>query len=359
VRGHVLRLPMTFTSADGGLGHGGAVVSYGFSDTRALYEFHATRRFPHTEGFSYAAWVFRSMGEIEDDYPALNSFGTTVANLFFKFDDKDYYYQRGSAVSVSYDLFRLFPSQLSARVSDYSNAGKNTNWSITRQSSDYRANPPINEGKIIDVELSTVFDDRDFMDNAGELTRIGELPHAIGLRYGFHIASLEAGEHTYHTLGCTLRGAFELGTAGSLSYRLEGSLSSGALPTQRLFMLPGSVRGIAGSWRFRTLEAREFGGDRFATAYAEYDFRGELFRWLGIPSGLGLVIFGGAGYASMSQATRDLQTVPTREALAPFYEAGFGLDRLPFGLRLDYTWRLSHYRDGRNYVLGVRLPFVQ
>ena len=95
----------------------------------------------------------------------------------------------------------------------------------------------------------------------------------------------------------------------------------------------------------------------------EHNFGNRFFRWLHLPilrnSNVGLIAFGGAGWTAMTDGTRSLQTLPTLEARRPFYEIGFGIDKILSFLRLDFAWRLNHFRDGRNAFIGISIsiPF--
>jgi hypothetical protein len=61
----------------------------------------------------------------------------------------------------------------------------------------------------------------------------------------------------------------------------------------------------------------------------------------------------------MSDATKSLQTVPLLDAKMPFYEAGFGIDRIFLLFRVDFAWRLNHFREGENFFVGVSTPVLK
>jgi hypothetical protein len=355
VEGHAVYLPFSWRRFLGRRSGVSVDAGYGFDDKRWKYD-------ADVRAFSLRAGVFDRLSNIRAVSNDWDAFTTTVSNIFWKYDYKDYYYDKGWRLGFDEDLLLLFPTEAFIRQNSYANAVKTSDWSLTRQDWEARENPPINEGKITSVGFSASFDDRDFIDNAGELRRFGSRTHIPTLVVEHGIADLTAEKFSFTKVTASLRGQFDLGRVGSTAYRLMGSLTAGKLPTQSVNYLMGSVENITAPWNFRTLAAREYGGDRIATLFVEHDFGDQLFRWLHIPllnsSGWGLVAFGAAGWTTMSAETRALQTVPTLEAKTPMYEVGLGIDKIFLLLRIDVAWRLNHYRDGRNFFVGISTPVL-
>ncbi len=334
-----------------------AGAGYGFSDERLKWRIGAEVSLFDSPALRLTADRHYALDFIDGDNDPLGNLGTTIASLVWKYDPRDYFYRDGWSASLHYDPFMLLPMSVAFRRDNFYNALKNTDQSIFRKDWLYRDNPPINEGSIVSVAGEITLDARDFIDNAGELSRFGSRNHVPVLGFGWHEADLEGGTWDFTTWKAGLRGDFYFGLLGIFSYRLEADAADGALPTQMLFNLQGSVNYMSDPRRFRTLEFREFGGDRRVTAQFTYDFRDWLFRAIGVPllgsSGIGLELFASGGWTTMTDATRALQTVPVSESKRPFWEAGFGLDNIFGLLRLDFGWRLNHFREGRNFFFGV------
>lgn len=357
VEGHALsgnfsldmpEFPLRFVNMSGG---------YGFNDERFKYSFGGGISLSGSPALQLSAWRYYKLDFIDSGNDPLGATGTTLSSMLWKYDPHDYFYRDGWNASVYHDAFFLFPSSVTVRHDRFHNAVNNSNESIFRRDWHYRDNPPINEGSIFSVSGEITLDARDFIDNAGELRRFGARNHVPAVGLGWHDADLEGAQWSYVTWLARLDGNIDFGVPGVFTYRLAGDGADGALPAQTLFNLQGSMNYIADSRRFRTLDFREFGGDRRVTAMFTYSFRDWLFRAAGIPlldgSGIGLEFFASGGYTTMTAATRALQPVPVNEARKTFWEAGFGLDNILGVLRVDFGWRLNHFREGRNFFFGV------
>jgi hypothetical protein len=350
---HMPEFPLRYVNMSGG---------YGFNDERLKYSFGGAISLTGSPALQLSARRYYKLDFIDSGNNPLGATGTTLSSMLWKYDPHDYYYRDGWSASVYHDALFLFPSSVTVRHDRFHNAVNNSNESIFRRDWRYRDNPPINEGSIFSVSGEITLDARDFIDNAGELRRFGSRNHVPTVGLGWHDADLEGAQWSYVTWLARLDGNFDFGVPGIFTYRLAGDGADGALPAQTLLNLQGSMNYIADGRRFRTLDFREFGGDRRVTAMFTYSFRDWLFRAAGIPlldgSGIGLEFFASGGYATMTAATRALQPVPVTAAKTPFWEAGFGLDNILGLLRVDFGWRLNHFREGRNFFFGVNAGVV-
>jgi hypothetical protein len=357
VEGHAVRGEMSLRLPKAPLRSIIAGAGYGFSDERLKWHVGAGVSLLNSPALSIFANRYHSLGFIDADNDPLSALGTTIASLLWKYDPHDYFYRDGWSASLHYDPFMLFPMSVSFRRDNFFNALKSTDQSIFRKDWLYRDNPPINEGSILSVAGEVTLDARDFIDNAGELSRFGSRNHVPVLGLAWHEADLEGSQWNFTTWKARLNGEYNIGLLGIISYRLAADAADGALPTQMLFNLQGSVDYQSDPRRFRTLEFREFGGDRRVTAQFTYDFRDWLFRTIGVPllksSGIGLELFASGGWTTMTSTTRALQTVPVSESKRPFWEAGFGLENILTIFRIDFGWRLNHFREGRNFFFGI------
>lgn len=357
VEGHALDGSVSFSMPEFPLNWVRMSAGYGFNDERMKWDIDGNVKLLDSPSLQLYAIRFSELSFIDRYNDPLGENGTTIASMLWKYDPRDYYYRDGWSATVSYDAFLLFPSSLSVRRDHYLNAVNNSNESIFRRDRAYRDNPPINEGSIFSVYGDVSLDARDFIDNAGKIRRIGARNHVPVVGLGWHDADIEGAQWSFMSWTARLNGSFEFGAPGGFTYRLEGKGADGALPAQMLYNLQGSVNYISDARRFRTLDFREFGGDRRVTAQFTYSFRDWLFRAIGVPllksSGIGLELFASGGWATMSADTRALQPIPIQEAKTPFWEAGFGLDNIFTLFRIDFGWRLNHFREGRNFFFGI------
>ena len=359
VEGHALDGGLSFSMPELPLRWISAYAGYGFNDERLKWSVNGGFRLFDNPSLQIVGQRQFILTFIDNNSNPLGTTGTTLSSMLLKYDPHDYFYEDSWDVGMSYDLFLLFPVSATVGRTKYFNAENHSNESIFRRDWRYRDNPAINEGSIFSVYGEASLDARDFIDNAGEIRRFGSRNHVPLVGVGWNRADIEGSEWDYISWRARLNGSFDFGVAGSFGYRLAADGADGPLATQSLYNLQGSMNYIADPGRFRTLGFREFGGDRRVTALFTYDLRDWLFRASGIPllkdSGIGLELFASGGWTTMTGATRALQRVPVVEAKTPFWEAGFGLGNI-FGLfRVDFGWRLNHFREGRNFFFGVNL----
>ncbi len=363
VEGHGLSVPISLREPLPGLRLLETDLGYGFSDRRMTYAVSGNYRFPTRMRATLSGSIFSDLGWIENGPFDLAVFPVTALNLLWKYDNKDYYFRRGWSAGMGGDILPVLSGSIRFTETRYADAPRNTDWSILRRERDFRPNPPINEGTVRSLTATLNLDTREFIDNAGTLSRMGgrRNMHFPSISLEMSEPSLFGSAYRFAILGFALTGNFDAGLWGNTSYRLSGRVGFGALPTQKAVNFPGAIPWLTAPWSFRTLDFREFSGDRAAIFFIEHHFDDILFRRLSLPllkeSGWDLVFFGGAGWSDMAEKSRRLQTVPVETARAPFYEAGVGLDRIFLLFRIDAAWRLSHYREGRNFALGVSIPF--
>ncbi len=359
VEGHALAIPFSAWRPFDPIESLSLDAAYGFNDKRWKYRLQAGVRIVKSPSVTLSAESFDRTSFIDEEYGWLKM-NTTISNLFFKYDFKDYYYTKGFSGDIRADILHLFPTTLFVARQSFMNARKTTDWSVFRTEWKYRENPAINEGSILSAGVRLSFDNRDFIDNAGEIRRFGRRDHTPVLDFEYNSADIEGERYDFRIVSAHLNGRFDFGRAGTTQYRLSGAFSDAKLPTQRVMNLPGSINYISENWRFLTLDFREFGGDKRMMIFIQHDFRDELFRWLNLPllnsSGFGLLLHAKAGWTSMTAETRTLQTISISDARTPFAEIGFGINRILTFLRIDFAWRLNHFRQGRNFFIGISTP---
>ncbi|MDT8323427.1 MAG: DUF5686 family protein [Bacteroidota bacterium] len=334
-----------------------AGAGYGFDDERFKYRIGAWTTFFSSPALWLSAERHYERDFIDSHNDPAGELLVTLFNLLDRYDYRDYFYRDGWSATLSYDPWMLFPMSVRYAEDRYYNAHTLGDWSIFNTDREYRSNPSINEGSIRSVTGTLQFDDRDFIDNAGEISRIGTRNHTPTLLAAWHDVDVDAQQWNILSLGARLDGRFNLGLTGETSYRLAGDFADDALPAQMLYNLQGSMNWLTWPDRFRTLGFREFGGDRRVTAYFSHNFRDWLFRASRIPllkdSGWSLRLFASGGWTQMSPETRALQPVDVRETGPVFWEAGFSIENIFAIFRFELAWRLNHYRDEENFYIGI------
>jgi len=362
VEGHTLHLGMGSWGLLSNLRFLNLHLGYGFADKRFKYAADIGYHSPRHANLDLRVDLYRRLDWIDEGQRGGGDLGMTLLSLLGKYDYREYFYRRGWRASLEGDLHPLIRAWLGFPQGIYSNARKNTDWSLLRKSWRYRGNQPINEGKDNSISLGLSLDPRKFIDDAGRLERIGGRGYQfVDVGMAHSDKRLLSSDFSYTKLWAYIRGNFDLHRLGMFSYRLHLGTASGWVPSQKVFRLPANLPYLTSPWRFHTLEIGEFSGDRYGSFFVEQDFGGQLFRWLKVPflrdSRWGLILFGSAGWTDIGAKSKSIQVVETNPTGKPFYELGFGVDQILTLFRIVLAWRLNHFREGRNFAIGLSIPF--
>jgi hypothetical protein len=308
-------------------------------------------------GLRVSPRVYHRLASRTEEYDQFGDWISTIGSIVDKSDYRSYFYAKGASLEVDYDALHLFPLNAFVRREWNGTAHTHATWSLFNTDAPFPENPPVNDGWFTFASLGVSYDGRDFIDNAGQMQRIGRRPFVPTLGIARSVADLDNETVTATMYSASLTGRFDVDGIGLVSFDAAANTTQGALTTQQLFTLYGTIQALSGPDRFRTLTYAEFGGDRRAQLFMTLNTGDRLFRTLSLPwlkdSGLGLAFFGGAGWAWMNDHTRSLQRVDVQEARAPFLEAGFAIDNIFSLFRIDLAWRLNHLRPHRNFYIGI------
>jgi hypothetical protein len=357
VEGHALSGSVSLRMPELPLRNLSAEAGYGFSDARIKYQLGTSFRLFSSPALEFGASRYYQLDHIDSQGDPASRMLMTILSWVDKYDYRDFFYRDGWRSWLRYDPWLLFPMQVSFRRDAYYNAVKNSDWSVFRQNTPYRDNPPVNEGTISSVLARVSIDTRDLLDNAGQITRIGRRYHIPTFGVGMHSIDLPSRVWTVTSLHAGISGAFDFGIPGVLRYTISGDRADGDVPVQMLWNLRGGISYLTSGRGFRTLEFREFGGDTRVMTGVTYSFRDWLFRWLRLPllrdTGWEFDVFANGGWTTMRAGSAELLTVATTEAKRPFWEAGFGVDKIFSLFRVDVAWRLNHRHAPRNFFIGL------
>lgn len=135
----------------------------------------------------------------------------------------------------------------------------------------------------------------------------------------------------------------------TLSLIASVGISKGRTPYQHLFTIEPSTLSFAPFGLLKTQSTFPYEGDRFWRVYAEHDFKSTPFEALGLwrlsKKGLGLILFGGAANAWISdplyEQEYDFLTPVLRQTEGPHVEIGGSINGIFSILRLDAAFRLD------------------
>jgi hypothetical protein len=255
--------------------------------------------------------------------------------LFYKNDPCDYFLNRGKSVFAAWRPSSEASFTVRYLEENHNSAKVVSDFSFFYPSRQYRQNPDIQPGRLRALRLEFRMDTRQWIDAGWFDSRVEGKPswnvegcleytdkyflHS-GFQYTQAFVHVERHQPTF--------------AAAYLDADLRAGTSTGGLPDQRFFRLPGSTEDFVPTGAFRTVRCQEFGGDRILSIWAEHHCGALPFKALHLPwlrrRNLDFIVMGGAGWTG-GPATMD----------RPVAEAGFGIGRFFGMLRFDFVWRIS------------------
>ncbi len=363
IEGHGFRLPFTATDPFEPVTSFSAYAGYGFSDKQWKWSLGGDVLADKYYTTTVHGRLFNELSFIDAGSLIVRDESSTIFEALFEYDPRHYFYQSGFDAGVSSYSWLFLQLLLDARYRHYTSASVNTNERLFREPFEYPPNPAIDEGYISSLGAGMMLDFRARILDKGSVTRGSDkYLHVPSIGAEINRAEFASDSWTFSIYKAQLKGEFSLGGWGDFSYTCTGLYSDNKLPTQRLLTLPGTEEGLTSPHNFRTLRMREYGGDRTATAFVEYNLGSMPYRILGLPDvpllaiqDWGYILFANAGWADMRNSTKDMLLFNTQPVRSPFYEVGFGIDRVLAFLRFDFAWRMNHFRDGANFFFGLSL----
>jgi hypothetical protein len=277
----------------------------------------------------------------------------TMTALVARSDFPDYYFAKGIDASLIYE-----PSRSGSITLGYRNELESTidnvvaHFSIFDTHMPYRSNPPINDGRLSSLMLSTNYDTR-----WRRLTLYTAMEAELA-------GSVLGGDFTYSKVAAHL--GFEIFDAGWGATNLQvhyGQFFSGQPGIQHLFIFESPVDFAGHTQAFLTADPHEFHGDRILQVYLQQNFYDLPTRALGLHflDPLHLQWFGlfnlGASSISAGRSIPLAYEVQSTGA-TPYMETGFGIGNILNLLRFDFGWRLHHFETGlTNFTVRLTIGF--
>src|SRR4030042_4203932 len=285
VEGHSMGLAFYLDDAFDKRLNGNLDLNYGFADKKFKKDLSLELFLGEYRTHSLSIELFDKTLDLFSESIYYNRLTSTLTHWFGKYDFRDYYYTKGFSFDFSSEIFPIMKITLGYLNRTDNTAYNNSNFSILNTSKNYRTNKPIFETKINAVTFGLKLDLRKYIED-------GYYRRRISGTNNFPVLSLEAmfsdGENLKSKLDfkvykLNLRGSFKTFKSAQLHYEFDGIYSSGAVPYQMLYALPGNIESAGKDFTFRTLGLGEVIGDRAYAVILQHNFRDELFRALGIP----------------------------------------------------------------------------
>lgn len=327
---------------------------YAFAQRAWKYGLEVEQSLTASNASSVGIEIYRSILNRQGDEP-FDLGASTFFALFAKEDPSDYFEGEGFSLftkqragdELSIEVRYLDEREHSLQV--------NTDFSLFNRAAQYRPNALILDGHLRSTSLSLRYDTRKLIQ-LGPLNVPDDTYDSWNIGAGVEYAdqSFLRNDFTFLRSSVTVHMRKHLLGDRSISFYGRFGYAGHALPPQRLFDLPYGAEDIMPLGAFKTLNVKEFAGDRMAMLMMEWNLGGVLFRYVDVPviRDVQLILYAGSGWSDLSPASAEIQTVEIQTAKQVFHEAGFGLGNLLLGFRLDATWRLTH-RGNSNFLITL------
>ena len=289
-----------------------------------------------------------------DNYNRLTS---TILSLFSKYDFRDYFYRKGFEINIASEVLPFLKLNLGFSNKTDKSAVNNSDFSFFYKSRNYRPNRQIYETKINAFNFGFRLDFRKYIENGYTRRRISDGSYAVAAG-GITVSdkNILKSDLNFTKFNLNIYGFLRTFKSASLSFDINGVYSNGTVPLQRLYALPGNIRGSGKSYSFRTLRFGEVYGDQVATIFINHNFNDELFKILKIPvlkdAQLRLNTYINVAWLNISNNSKPLLSTGFKTFKHPFVEAGFSIGHILFPITFEFTWKLN-YRGANNFVFGI------
>lgn len=339
------------------------MFSYGFSDKKIKTDFS----FQYLLGNYRTTEInFKAFNKIkilfgESDY--YNELTSTLLALFGKYNYRNYYYSNGFSLGISGEVFPILRLGIGFENFQDETAVNNSDFSFFAKEKEYPANKPIDNIKLNLITASFSIDPRNYIEDGLYRRRVnvGGSFFVIDGSAMYSKSDFLKSEADFEKYDLTFRGTINSFRSTRLDYRIYGLYNNGELPIQLFYAVPGNIDYASKSFSFRTLEVNEVLTDRSLSVYLEYNFRDELFRFLGIPGlqdwGIQLNTFLNALYSNPSNEAKNKPNFQSKSYLHPLYETGFSIGHVLVPLQLEFAWKLN-YLNGNNFRIGLNTPVL-
>ena len=333
-------------------------AGYGFSDKKVKSSFNGRFLFGEYRNYYVSLKAYNNLAKLFGTSDNYNAFTSTLLNLFSKYDFRDYYYSKGFEFRAGGEMFYFLNASLGYINHHDKSAKVNTDFSFFKRDKQFRRNKQIFDSKINAAEIGYKLDFRKIIEdgyfrrkafsNRNYFTLEGKL-----LLSDRSTLKSDLDFQLYHN---EFWGYINLIGSTRLTVGVNNVFSTGPVPYQMQYALPGNINGIGKGFSFRTLRIGEVYGDKVTAVNIQYDLDDELFRFLQIPLLKDSQIIVGLHYntawVDISDKSKTILTEPSIQFIKPFQELGFSVFHPIMPIIFEFTWKLN-YRGDNNFVFGI------
>ncbi|MCW8849972.1 MAG: DUF5686 family protein, partial [Melioribacteraceae bacterium] len=357
VQGSTLNFDLYYSDAEEQRLNIDAGVQYGFADDRVKKHLSATYALGEYRTTDLKFELFDKVSGLFSSSDNYNLFTSTFLSLFTKYDFRDYYYSKGLEFEINSDILPILNLGLGYITREDKSAKNNSNFSIFYPSKKYATNEQIFDTKINAVQASFKIDFRKYIED-GFFRRKIFTRNNIQFEGSATISrnDLLKSELDFSIYNLSTFGSFITAGNWSLDFYAEKVHSTGTVPFQWLYALPGNISAAGKNNTFRTLRIGEIFGDDVTTLFLRHNFQDDLFKMSGIPilSTLQLQLSTHLNIAlsDISEKSRLILPVNFVKFNKPFYELGFSIAHPLIPLSFEFTWKLN-YLGKNNFAFGI------
>ena len=316
-------------------------TGYGFSDKKTKYDFKLEHKYKWITGY---AEIFNRLSKLNRFYE-YSDFDITFQSWFDKNDYADYYYSKGVAAGLGFQVHENILLGLNFQKRKDKNAFINSDWSLFNRKASYRPAVRIDEGDITELTFDLNYDNKNYYD-LGFIKLPDQTKNYLDLNLkitrGYYSSSFSG---YYWQFYFAFNGRNKLSSWIDPSYSFKGVLNNGLKLQQNLYHLRGDYGTIPTKFLFNTLKNNEYIGDKFASIILENNFGNVIYKLLGIPymkdNKYDLIIFGKYGWINEDPLVHNSKSI---------YETGIGIGNILSFLRIDFAWRLQPHSKSIFYI---------
>ncbi len=333
-----------------------ARVSYGFSDEKINYDFGLKYFFDEKQQFNFGIQYYDALKRIDDPF-IIRVPTITWTALLNKSDYGDYYYGKGGEVSLGYgfgqlrfirrDVFeRPYQFKLFIRSEEQSTAINKSDFAIFNSKGVFRDNPTITQGLMNSFGF-------DINWNFNRARRLSNLGFYFGAEFSDPDLIKTDFDFSRYLFMLNLR--TKTLPLWMLDVRFTAGMGTGKMPAQKFFSIESSSSFIAGNSSFRSMNTKEFYGDRYWAFSFEHNFGEVIPGILRIPGiaefGIEFFLYSNIGFSEFTDNAlfsykNGIPEIPNTTASTSdkyYYEFGLGLNRLLLFFRIDVAARFSQF----------------
>ncbi|MCB0746323.1 MAG: carboxypeptidase-like regulatory domain-containing protein, partial [Ignavibacteriae bacterium] len=273
IEGNALNLDLYFSDAEEKRLTGIAEVSYGFSDKKFKKEFYTNYRLGQYRTTTITLNAYDKLTDLFGASDNYNKFTSTFLSLFTKYDFRDYYYKKGFDVEINSEIFPTLNLGIGYMNNTDKTAKNNSNFSFFYPNRNYSKNAEIYNTRTNAVTANFQLDFRKFIEDGFFRRRIPQRTFIIF--EGSSILSNKSylkSKNDFSLNKLEAYGSFPTADNWLLEFDAIKVISTGTIPFQNLYALPGNIEAAGKNNSFRTLRIGEIFGDNVTALFLKHDF---------------------------------------------------------------------------------------